>query len=203
MTKPAQTVVNNSWAASIASDRLIPFGSIHPAFPDIAGEFRRMRRLGLRGIKLHPDLQQFDLDDPAAFPIYDACGDDLLVMVHVGDARLDYSSPARMARVLDRFPRLRAILAHLGGWQRWDEARTTLVGRPVYLDTTVALSVLPVADAVALIRAHGTDRVLFGSDYPYTTHREELARFHALGLTADENKKILGLNAARLLGGEY
>lgn len=203
VTKPEQTIVNNTWAAGIASDRIIPFGSIHPGFPDIAGELKRVRRLGLRGLKLHPDFQQFNLDDPAAFPLYDACGDDLLVMVHVGDAVLDYSSPTRMARVLDRFPQLRVILAHLGGWQRWDEARATLIGRPVYIDTTVALSFMPPAAAVDLIRAHGTDRVLFGTDYPYTTHREELARFNLLHLTDREKRSILGLNAARLLGGEY
>ncbi|HNW93333.1 MAG TPA: amidohydrolase family protein [bacterium] len=203
VTKPSQTIVNNDWAASIQSDRVLPFGSMHPGFADIRGEFRRIRRFGLRGIKLHPDFQQFNLDDPAAFPIYDACGDDLLLMIHVGDAKFEYSSPTRMARVLDRFPRLKVILAHLGGWQRWDEARTTLYGRPVYIDTSVALAYMPPERAVELIRAHGADHVLFGSDYPYTTHREELARVAALGLTDAEQRMILGGNAARMLGGNY
>ena len=77
-------------------EQLIGFGALHPDFPDIAGETERIISLGLRGIKLHSDFQRFNIDDPKAFPIYEAAEGRLPILFHCGDARYDYSSPKRL-----------------------------------------------------------------------------------------------------------
>ena len=69
-TKPGQFEAILNWSQSIASDRIIPFASVHPADTAVVSHLREIFARGIRGIKLHPYYQDFDLDDPALFPIY-------------------------------------------------------------------------------------------------------------------------------------
>ena len=87
----------------------------------------------------------------------------------------------------------------LGGYERWEEARETLIGLPIWLDTSSALWAMSPEDAVDLIRAHGVDRVVFGTDYPVNNHARELLLFNRLDLTPLERQAILHDNGARLL----
>ena len=52
-----------------ANDSFIAFGTVHAAMEDIEDEVARIRKLGLRGIEIHPDCQHFDIDDPRMFPV--------------------------------------------------------------------------------------------------------------------------------------
>lgn len=198
-TNAGQVQATNDWIASICSERIIGFGSLHPDYPEFAQELDRMRDLGLTGIKLHFEFQGFPVDDPRMWPIYEAIGDRFLIMMHMGDKHSDYSAPWRLARVLDAFPGIKVIAAHLGGWANWDDARRYVLGRDIYVDTSSCTWVLPPETVAGLIRAHGVDRVLFGSDFPVTSHLEELQRFALLPLTAAEKEKILWRNATDLL----
>ena len=79
--------------------------------------------LGLKGVKLHPDFQNFEADSPCAMSIFELCAEaGLPVLVHTGDYRFDYSNPNRIANVLRAFPKLKFVGAHFGGWSVWDEA---------------------------------------------------------------------------------
>lgn len=198
-TKPSQVENVNTWIARHISDRVIGFGTIHPQYEHIEKELKRIRKLGLRGIKLHPDFQEFNANDPSMDIIYSNIQGNLPVLVHVGDENNDYSSPARIADVLDRYPRLTLIAAHLGGYSQWDDAEKYLIGRDLYIDTSSALWAIPSEKAVHLIRKHGVHKVLFGTDYPLTRHKDELARFMALDLTEEERRLILFDNAVSLL----
>lgn len=102
-------------------DRFVGFGAMHPDHPEMEKELDRILSLGLKGVKLHPDFQHFCLDDPNAVKLFEAMAErNLALLVHTGDKRYPYSQPERMARALDRVPRLRAICAHLGGWSRME-----------------------------------------------------------------------------------
>lgn len=195
------TAINDFIAAACARHpNFIGFGTMHPDFPQPEKEIERMISLRLRGVKIHSDCQGINMDAPGFMPIYEMLEGTLPVLFHVGDRRMDFSSPVRLAGILKRFPRLTAIAAHLGGYSVWEEAAHVLLGQNVYLDTSSSLMFLEKEKAVSLIRRHGTDRVLFGTDYPMWTHQEELRRFMALGLTEEENRQILSGNAERLLG---
>ncbi len=196
-TKPEQVPnINNFIASTIQTDeRLLGFGTIHPDYSDIEGEIARIKSLGLMGIKLHPDFQAFDIDAPSMYNVYEAVGNTLPFLIHLGDKKSDHSSPLRMARVLDDFPFLRVIGAHLGGVFRWEEAISCLYGRNIYFDTSSAVRLLPADEALRLIRLHGVEKILFGTDFPLASHEEELALVQGLGLTDDELEQILSKNA--------
>lgn len=193
--------INRFVAAQVAQyPCLTAFGSLHPEYPDIAKEMDQILALGLRGIKLHPDFQKFYIDDEAAFPIYEAAEGRLPILLHMGDDRYDFSHPKRLLRVLDRFPKLVVIAAHLGGYRRWQDA-AAYYGHPrVYMDTSSSLMFLTPEEAVQTIRRHGVSHVFFGTDAPMWRHADELARFRALPLTDSERKMILWDNAAAFLG---
>lgn len=202
-TKPSQVAGINDWAASITSERLVPFGAMHPDLEDPAAEIARMAALGLRGLKLHPEHQGFAPDEPRLAAIYEAAIEhDLTVFFHAGADELHETmrgTPASFATVLDGFPQLRLVLAHLGGFRVWNEVAEILVGRDVCLDTAYTLGHLPDADFVEIVHAHGPERVLFGSDGPWTDAAEEIAWLRRLPLREGVVEAILGGNAERLL----
>lgn len=194
--------INNFIAASVSAypDRLIGFGAIHPDYEHIGEEIDRVISLGLKGLKLHGDMQQFNLDDERAFPIYEAAEGRLPILFHVGDPRYDRTSPDRLFRVHKRFPKLTIIAAHLCGWTQWERGVELFAGSGVYSDCSSSLSALTPECAAEFIRKIGTDRVMWGTDYPLCGAKEELERFHKLPLTEKEREDILSGNLRRLLG---
>ena len=135
-------------------DRLIGFGTLHPDYEDVPGELDRIKAGGLHGVKLHPDIQTFLLDDRRAVAMFRAMAErGLPALVHTGDYRYAYSQPERMAHVLDQVPDLKVICAHLGGWSVWKEAWRVLAGRPnVWVDTSSSLYALEPEEAARIIR---------------------------------------------------
>lgn len=203
-TKPSQVTAINDWAGSIRSDRLVMFGAMHPDVVDPPAEIARMARLGLRGFKMHPEHQNFQPHDPRLDPIWSAAiRHDMVVLFHAGADVIHphvRGTAESFAQLLDAWPKLRAILAHMGGYRQWASVARHLQGRDVWFDTAFAPGHLPDDELVALIRAHGIDRVLFGSDGPWADAREHLAHLSRLGLSGAEVAAITGGNAARLLG---
>ena len=180
---------------------VIGFATMHPDHPRIASEIDRAISLGLTGMKLHPDFQHFNIDDEKAYPIYEAVEGRMPLLIHTGDNRYETSRPERMAKVLDRFPRMQTICAHLGGWSQWEDAHRILAGRPnVWVDTSSSLYALSAEAAREIILHYGIDRVLFGTDYPMWTPSAELDRLRALGFPPADMEKILYTNAQNLLG---
>lgn len=203
-TLPGQVENINTFISSQVAahpDRLIGFATMHPQYPRIAQEIERAIGLGLRGVKLHPDFQKFMLDDPEAYPIYECIEGRLPLLVHTGDHRYQFSKPERMAKVLDRFPKLQVICAHFGGWSEWDHGAEVLAGRPgVWVDTSSSLYAMSPEHARMLIDRFGVDQVLFGTDYPMWDAADELKLISRIGLSEEEEEKIFHKNAERLLG---
>lgn len=203
-TKPEQVPHINDYISKVCSehpDLFIGFGTLHPDYPDVAAEAYRIRQLGLRGIKFHPDFQRFAIDDPAALPMYAAAKDDLVMLFHVGDAHSDLSSPRRLAHVLELFPQAKIIGAHLGGYMCWPDAEKYLVGKNLYLDvsSTLMTGKISVAEVRKMVLAHGVDKVLFASDYPAVHQSQAIDDVRALGLSLEDEEKIFHLNAEKLL----
>jgi predicted TIM-barrel fold metal-dependent hydrolase len=203
-TKPAQVRTINDWAASLVGDpRIVPFGAMHPDFEAPAAEIARLRSLGIGGFKMHPEYQSFDPLDPKMEPIYAAAVEQgMTLFFHAGgDVAFDSvrGTPAVFAKLLDDWPELQAVLAHMGGFRQWRAVAGRLAGRDVYFDTAYTLGHLPDDEFVALAREHGCERVLFGSDGPWTDVTEQIAHLRRLPFTPVELKDILGLNAERML----
>lgn len=181
-------------------DRLCGFAAIHPDAPDLPALVEEVREAGLKGFKIHPDMQRFALDDPKAMDMFAAIEGKLPIIIHTGDNRFEYSRPWQMKKVLEAFPNLVCICAHLGGWSEWAEASNILSAyENAYVDTSSSLYALEKEEAAAIIRHYSRERVLFGTDFPMWNPAEEMERFLSLGLTDDEKEKILRRNAEDLL----
>ncbi len=203
-TRPGQFDAIMRWSESVASDRIVPFASVHPADRGAVEHVHEIFARGIRGIKLHPYYQQFDLDDPSLFPIYAALEQlGLIVLCHTGFdmayPRTRRCDPVKIARLLDAFPALRFVATHLGAWQDWDEVAQYLIGKPIYLDTAYSINDCGLARARELILAHPPEYVLFGSDSPWDDQRESIKSVKRLELGEDRERLVLGQNALRLL----
>ncbi len=164
----------------------------HPDITQLEAELDDIQNRGLKGIKLHPDFQEFAIDDPKMFPFYQAVQRrGLPILFHTGDNRKHFSSPLQLAHVLDKLPELTCIAAHLGGYTQWHEARQCLSGMNLYVDTSSSLGFIPKKEALESIAHFGVDHVMFGTDFPMWNIENELETFFSLGLTEKENQTIL------------
>ena len=205
-THPGQVVSINNFIDEKCRmhPEFLGFATLHPDFPDLEAEVERIVSLGLHGIKLHPDFQRFDIDDPRALPMYRLAAEaGLPVLFHTGDDRYDFSAPRRLRRVLDQVPGLTCIAAHFGGYRRWGEALEYLRHPGVWFDTSSSLFAIEPDQAMEMMDRLGFDRFLFGSDFPMWDHQEELARFDRLPLTPVQRRQILSGNFCRLFGVEF
>lgn len=177
----------------------VGLGAWHQDVEDIDAEFDYIMSLGLKGIKLHPDFQKVNIDDPKMIDVYkEANRRKLPVLFHTGDNRMDFSSPIRLAKVIDKIPDFTCIAAHLGGYRQWKEAKDNLQGENVYIDTSSSLFTVSPEEAKESIAHFGIDKTLFGTDFPMWSPKEEFERFFAIGLSEEENTKILYNNFAKL-----
>jgi predicted TIM-barrel fold metal-dependent hydrolase len=170
------------------------FAAIHPLIENPGEEIAMARALGLLGLKLHPDFQKFNIDSKEMYEIYEAAQSVMPVLLHMGDMRYDFSHPRRLKKVLEDFPKLTVIAAHLGGWEVWDEARELLTHDNVWFDTCSALQVLTTEQAKRQILSLGMEKCFFGTDYPVWDYDKELEMFFKLGFSREDNQKILARN---------
>lgn len=202
-TKPEQVASINAYIAGECEKHpaFIGLAAFHQALEAPEAAIEHARALGLQGIKVHPDFQKFNIDDPVMLPVYRRLASlNMPILFHMGDDRYDFSAPVRLARVLDKVPDLKCIGAHFGGYRRWREAAKLLKGANLYFDTSSSLPFLEKQEAVDMIQHYGPDRMLFGTDFPMWDHQEELERFLALDLPAKIRDQILYDNFARFFG---
>ena len=183
----------------------IGFGTIHPGMTEteMITEAVHIKEQGLAGVKLHPDIQDFVLDDPHMFPLYNMCANELSlpILFHCGDDRYDRSSPRRLAAVMDKVPTLSVIGAHFAGYSQWQEAFPILKDYPqLIMDTSSSLNFLSDEDAMMLIEGYGAPRLMFGTDYPLWIMEQELDRFFQLPLTEAQRRQILFGTFSQLFG---
>ncbi len=178
---------------------LYGFGTIHIDMPDILGEIEFIKDKKLKGVKIHPDTQRFNIDDERLFPMYEEISGKLPIMIHCGDPRYDYSHPRRLKRVLDNFPKLTAIGAHLGGWMLFDEALELLKNTNCFVDICSSHMFMEKGKMEYYINGYGAERVLFGSDFPIWDPKKEAEAFMDLDLAFSQKEKIAYKNALYLL----
>ncbi len=224
-TKPEQVKRINDTAMKInagESSGIYSFGGIHPFFEDCYGELVRISEAGITGVKIHPVYQGLNVDDERYVRILRFSGElGLIVMIHagwdIGFPGDDSALPERIARVLDVCGDVRVILAHMGGWRCWNESAKLFAGREnVYVDTAFSLGrfypnddgyyqsdneceMLSDDEFVSLVHAFGSERVIFGTDSPWSSQRECVNEVMSLALDDNERKNILCSNAIRLL----
>jgi len=204
-TSPSQVPIINTWAKENADDELYFFGAVHPDDADFCGTVEKLKSEGFIGVKMHPDYQLFYADEKRMMPIYEALRDaGLILALHCG---LDnvypvpiHCTPVMIRRIIDNVPGIKMILAHMGGHALWRDAEQLLIGLPVYIDTCYSQYALPPSDMERMIKKHGSERVLFGTDSPWKRADDEIQRIRALNLAQSDIDNILYKNALALIG---
>ncbi len=183
-----------------AHTNLIGLGTTHADYDNNEKEFERIVRMGLRGIKLHCDFQGFDIDTPKMDTAYRMCEKyHLPILFHIGDPNCDHSRADKLYNVLQKFPDLTVIAAHMGGYKTKALSEKYLVGTKVYFDCSEWDRYMSAEELCDMIRRHGVDKILFGSDYPLcTTSQTAKMLVDKAELTDDELEKIFYSNAARV-----
>lgn len=201
---PAQQRKANEWALSAASERVLPFAALHPLSPDWRAELEKAAERGAKGVKLHPEYQLFDMDDPAVYPLYEQTLKlGMILLFHAGfdpafpDSRRGY--PDRAAKVVRDFAGGKIVLAHMGNCLSAEETERHLAGLPVYMDVSMCHAGIDPARAGAFMRAHGERYFLFGSDTPWGGYEETVNWLDRTGLSEEAKSAVMGENAARLL----
>ncbi len=204
-TKASQVPNVNDFAVALnARPPLINFGTLFPEYEGNAAEIRRLREAGIQGVKFHPDYQAFYADEERMVPLYrEMARAGLIAFFHAGvDIGLGppyHGNPDRIARVLELVPELTVVAAHLGGYEMWDDVEKYLVGKNLYLDTSYTLTHIPPDQFLRIIRNHGVDRILFGTDSPWADQGVEIELVEKSGLTGSELDAVFYVTAAKLL----
>ena len=210
VTRPSQfTTVNNYLAEINGKDGIISFGGLHPDCEDIEDKLDYIKKLGLIGIKLHPDYQDTRMDDPKYIKICkEAIKRGLIVLFHSGwdigypdshNASVEYAANLLNAINADEQEDAKIVFAHTGGWKNWDLVEEMLVGRNVYFDLSFSMPFLSKEQLTRIIKDHGSDRILFATDSPWSGQKQSIADISALDLDREELDAIFYTNAAKLL----
>ena len=194
----------NRFAMSLQSKSIRSFASIHPAQADWESALEKIAAEGFRGIKLHPEFQGFFVDEPLCLRVLQKCEQlGLYTTIHagrdVGKPEPVHCTPLRLKHVMEHVSGAHIIAAHMGGYELWDDVERELVGSPMLLDTALTAHRLPPEQYLRIIRAHGADHILFGSDSPWEDPHATLHTLRSLGLTAEELSLIESGNALRIL----
>ncbi len=203
-TNPNQETAVNDFAIASQSDSILCFGSVNPLSDNALSELERLKAANIKGIKLHPDYQDFFVDDERLFPIYKKCGElSLIITFHAGldpySKEVVHAPPKSIAKIAKMFKDNTFIAAHMGGMDMSDEVETYLVGTPnVYFDTAMCCEFLSTDTALRIIKSHGVDKILFGSDLPWSTVDLQRNFINSLDLTENEKELIFYKNAMRL-----
>lgn len=211
-TKPSQSASINRFAQK-TNERadetgVFSFGAIHPDNTDYKEILNDVKAMGLKGIKVHPDYQKVDFDDERYLRVMDyAANLGLIIITHAGEdiglPEKIHCTPDSVVEVLKHIQPDKLILAHVGGWNMWNEVEEKLVGRPVYFDTAFSFEEVPPhldrEQFCRIVKNHGADKIVFATDSPWSGQKESLDIIRAMGFDRDTENLILGENAKRIL----
>lgn len=204
VTDPGQFDSINRFAEQYRNGKVLSFGGIHPENEEYKEKLLDLKNRGFRGIKLHPDYQGTFFNDIRYKRIISYASElGLIISVHAGfDPGYPDSvhcTPAMAREVLDEVRPQKLVLAHMGGFLRWDEVEQELAGRDVWFDTAVVFGKIPDEQFIRICRNHGTERILFATDSPWSGQKESVEYFRMMDLSDDEKGQILSENAKKLL----
>ncbi|MFA7691788.1 MAG: amidohydrolase family protein [Candidatus Hydrogenedentes bacterium] len=171
-------------AAAQLDERLLPFAAIHPRhWSDSKAErLEALVNRTCRGLKFHPVFQFIAPDAKESMALFDWCAaHDVIVLSHTGFTGREpafmraFAEPERFRKALQEFPNLKMIFAHTGSRARFKEAFAVAKDYEdqVWLDFTGQ----PVPNIQHLLDNYDTDKLLYGTDWPYYPLSVSLARF--------------------------
>ena len=200
---------------------LYSLGGMHPDYEKYSEELTRIARAGITGIKLHPAYQGVDLEDIRFMRIIGKANElGLAVVIHagldIGIMHHNFASVKQIENVLNTLFPAKFVLAHMGGWKDWNSVEKELCGENVYFDTSFSLGayvppkgydvpedkrqMLSKSQFIRMIQKHGADKILFGSDSPWSAQAKSIQSIKNCRFTAEQEEMIFYRNAKRIFG---
>ena len=204
VTNPEKPDGINNYAETVRNDRVLSLGSVHPLQKNAPDAVRELKSRGFIGIKMHPEFQCCYIDSPESLAVLKAAEEEnMLVVLHAGaDIGIPppvHCTPDRLKNVLNHIEGSNIIAAHLGGWRRWEDVYKLLAGTLIYMDIAFIADYIDADLCRAIIKKHGADKILFGSDSPWEIPSHTLEFLRSLKLGAEAEEKIMYENAKALL----
>jgi predicted TIM-barrel fold metal-dependent hydrolase len=207
------------WSAEVVAEaismnpRLRGFINVHPNSIDSVARLRNgIENLGYIGLKLHPRLQEFSVDDERTVRLVKAAGEmNVPVLIDAfpdGTHLMQGFSPLKYASLARQCPNTRIIWAHMGGHYVLDFMMLAKRLPNVYFDFSYSLlyyqtSSIPL-DMVYAMRSMKFEKIFFGTDYPdrpiATSLKLSQQFLHKQGLETEDMAKIMGRNAQDFFG---
>ncbi|MBQ3054392.1 MAG: amidohydrolase family protein [Clostridia bacterium] len=203
-TNPRQQHSVNDFAREQnETEGILAFGSVHPDAEDALCELERIKDMGLKGIKLHPEYQEFYADDEKLIPLYKKASSlGLIVLFHAGcDFGFGtpyHGMPENLVKAL-KYLDTPVVAAHWGGLTCHEEVLKHLAGLPIYFDTSFSHGIVAKPMIQRIVEKHGTDKLLFGSDSPWHRPCEDKLLIESLDLSDSDKERIYYKNAVELL----
>ena len=206
-TNPHQEHKVNDFAIALATagNGIFSAGSIHPDSEDPEGEMDRLWAAGICGLKIHPDYVGVAVDDPRYDRIFSLAEErGFFVVTHTGFDPISperiYATAQGLLRVVQKHPSMTLIAAHMGGIKQSRDVLELLVGTPIWFDTSLsALRNEEQEDLRLILKEHPADRILFGTDTPWSFPKEEIAFLEDSGLSERALDAVFEKNAKKLL----
>jgi hypothetical protein len=202
-SRPDQVQSINNWLFSIRKDRFIPFASLHPFYDKWEDELNRIKDNAF-GIKFQPEFQGFYVDDERIFPVYEKIQKlNIPVLFHCGVELslpgIIHADPDKILKIITTFPELKFIGAHMGGFKIWNEVIEKLAGKNIYFDTSSALIYMEKKQRNSFISKHPVDKILFGTDFPFGTQKNDIDCLKSLDIEEKNKVKLFSENIIKLL----
>jgi len=204
-TSPKQVKSIFEFSKHIKSKKIFPLPNIHPDMEDMEIYLQHFKNSGFNGLKMHPDYQKFYVDDKKMYKFHEICSElDIFILFHAG-VDIGYpppyhATPERIKKVMDNFPKLKIVAAHMGSYQMYDEVEMYLFGKDLYFDTAYCLDKMPRKLLEKFFSKHSVERFLFATDSPWCSQKEYVDIFSSFNFLKEEDKeKIFFKNAKSLL----
>ena len=210
VTNPGQFDSINRFAVEVSKvPGILSFGGIHPASENWKEEIDQIAEMGLLGIKLHPDYQREYVDEDRTVRLVQYAIEKGLHIVFHGGVDIGFPDPVhctpkrtlKMLNQIEQNPGYgKIIIAHTGGHLLWDEVEKYLVGKDVLFDLAFNLGKISDEQLCRIVKNHGADKVLFATDSPWDSQKEDVKYFKEMtGLTKEEKEAVFSGNALRLI----
>lgn len=188
------------------SPKAVPLMCAHQDDVDLAGLALEGFEMGLKGVKIHCQVQNISPSDPRFIPLFEIVEEKGgIAMLHAGNGPMwgEYTGIKHTLPLLDRFPRMKTIVAHLGAFESAEFLEEALKRKNLYLDTSYTFINNPSnrLDAPVDLVAQASGKILYASDFPGICHpyEEGMDAILNLGLPEEKLAAILYGNAEKLL----
>lgn len=177
------------------SGRFIGFASVNPWYlKNSADMLKRYIEKGLKGLKLNPKLQGFQLNSSLVKPLIKVA-EEYRIPVYFHTGTFLNSEPFQLRELALEFPKVNFIMGHSGNTDFWTDIENSVKELDnIYLETSHNLGIM------GLIKAAGIDKVVFGSNMPRSHQTHELKKILDLNLPEEDLKKLCCSNIKKLVG---